>query len=83
MFEDKITEDETTKYHVIRTPYTNCLMDMRESYVSGEHIAEGFEKALKGMDIPVSVKFQLQDNKGELENKWVFDLTIEGEKKEN
>ena len=87
MFEDILIENKDandgTKEIIIKTRrYDFMSMDMKESHVSGDHIAEGFESMLKLMGIPLRVKFELRQYPNDVENKWLFRFNFEEENNE-
>lgn len=75
-------EKKVVEYHVMKTRWDYCSMDMKESYVSGKHIAEGLDRVFENLGLPIKVEFNMIKRKEE-EDKWEFCFTIEGEKKEN
>lgn len=84
MFEDIVApKKEKVKYYTMKTRWDYGSIDMKESYVSGKHIAEGFSKLFENMGLPINVRFNTINRKDGSENKWEFCLTIDGEKVEN
>ncbi len=74
-------EEKVVTYHVMKTVWDNGSIDMKESYVSGEHIAEGLDRLFKNLGLPIKMEFNMIKIK-DGEDKWSFCLTIEGDKKE-
>jgi hypothetical protein len=83
MYDDVVKpKEKKVKYHTMKTRWDYGSIDMKESYVSGEHIAKGFDKLFKNMGLPMNVKFSMTDGPDGSKNRWQFCLTIDGEKEE-
>ena len=84
MFDDVVVpKKEKVKYRTMKTRWDYGSIDMKESYVSGEHIAEGFDKLFENLGLPINVGFRKINRTDGSEDKWEFYITIDGEKKEN